>query len=138
MSQLKLTRHTTDRFIAGVCGGLADYLGVDATLVRVAFVILGLASGIGIPLYLVLMLVVPKEMDDGQPLAHVVQTNLDEFGQTLSEVSDNSNGRQTAALLLILMGGYLLLYQLGLIGSGLFLPLVIIMAGLWVLRLWWK
>jgi hypothetical protein len=36
------------------------------------------------------------------------------------------------------MGGYLLLYQLGLIGSGLFLPLIIIMAGIWVLRLWWK
>ena len=47
---------------AGVCGGIADYLEVDPTLVRLVFVALTLlSSGSGLVIYLVLMLVVPEE-----------------------------------------------------------------------------
>ena len=45
--------------IAGVCGGLADYFGVDPSLVRVAFVVGTLWAGLGVILYVILAIVVP-------------------------------------------------------------------------------
>lgn len=56
----KLYRSTTDKKIAGVCGGLAEYFNIDATIVRVIFVILLLPGGFpGLIPYLILWLVVP-------------------------------------------------------------------------------
>ena len=51
MQQARLMRSETDKMIAGVCGGLADYLNIDPVLVRLAFVVLFLASGIGLAIY---------------------------------------------------------------------------------------
>ena len=48
MQQARLMRSESDKMLAGVCGGLADYLNVDPVLVRLAFVVLFLASGIGL------------------------------------------------------------------------------------------
>lgn len=58
----RLYRSRSDKMIAGVCGGLADYLGVDSTIVRLVFVILFLV-GVGSPglAYLVLWLVMRQE-----------------------------------------------------------------------------
>jgi phage shock protein PspC (stress-responsive transcriptional regulator) len=58
-----LYRSRRHRWIAGVCGGLADWLGWDPTLVRVLFVIISIAS-VGFPgtlAYIVMWLVIPKE-----------------------------------------------------------------------------
>ena len=55
----KLYRSNRDRKLAGICGGLGDYLNLDPTVVRVIFVVLGLFS-IGILLYVVLWLIVPE------------------------------------------------------------------------------
>lgn len=59
----KLYRSETDKMLAGICGGLADYLNVNATLVRVSTVILSLLTS-GFPIliiYIVLAFVLPKE-----------------------------------------------------------------------------
>lgn len=58
----RFTRSIHDRMIAGVCGGIADYFDVDATLVRVAFVLLSVLSAAfpGLLVYLILWLVVPE------------------------------------------------------------------------------
>jgi phage shock protein C len=55
----QLTRSETDRRIAGVCGGLAEYFDVDPVLVRVAFVVAAF-MGFGVLLYIVLWIVAPK------------------------------------------------------------------------------
>lgn len=55
----RLTRSTTDRMIAGVCGGLAEYFEIDPVLVRLAFVIFALAGGAGPLIYLVMWIIVP-------------------------------------------------------------------------------
>jgi len=52
-----------DKMIAGVCTGLADYLGVDETPVRAVFVVLALAGGTGILLYILAMLTLPERPD---------------------------------------------------------------------------
>ncbi|GIL12901.1 MAG: PspC domain-containing protein [Chloroflexi bacterium] len=56
----KLTRSSTDKRVAGVCAGLAEYFGVDATLVRLIFVIATLFGGPGLVLYIVLWIVMPE------------------------------------------------------------------------------
>ena len=53
------TRH--NRMLAGVASGVARYLGIDVTLVRIAFVLITLVGGIGIPLYLASWLLIPDE-----------------------------------------------------------------------------
>jgi phage shock protein C len=55
----KLVRSQTDSMLAGVCGGLGEYLAVDPTLIRVLFVLLALTGGHGLLLYLILCVVMP-------------------------------------------------------------------------------
>jgi phage shock protein PspC (stress-responsive transcriptional regulator) len=59
----RLYRSTTDRWIGGVAGGLADYFGVDPVIVRVAFAVLGLVGGGGVVAYVLLWVLLPE--DDG-------------------------------------------------------------------------
>jgi phage shock protein C len=67
----RLYRSRTDRMVAGVAGGLAEYLGVDPLLVRLGFVLLGLVSaGIAIVLYIILAVLVPERpIEGGAPSA---------------------------------------------------------------------
>ena len=57
----KLTRSTTDRRIAGVCGGLANYLTVDPVVLRIIFLISLVFGGLGFWAYLVVWLVAPED-----------------------------------------------------------------------------
>ncbi len=59
MAAKRLTRSETDKMIAGVCGGLAEYFDVDVTLVRVGAVVAGL-MGWGLIAYIVLWIAAPK------------------------------------------------------------------------------
>lgn len=58
-----LRRSRTNRMVAGVMGGIAEYLGVDATLVRVIFVVGSVLSAAfpGTLVYLILWLVLPEQ-----------------------------------------------------------------------------
>jgi phage shock protein C len=57
----KLTRSRTDKKIAGVCGGFADYLELDVTLVRILWLMLAFFGGWGIIGYLIAWIVMPEE-----------------------------------------------------------------------------
>ena len=57
----RLYRSHTNRKLAGVCGGLAEYLNTDATLIRVLFVLLALLGGPGIVIYLLMWIIVPEQ-----------------------------------------------------------------------------
>jgi len=59
MVHRRLVRSRSDRRIAGVCGGLAEALGLNTLLIRIGFALFGL-FGVGEIVYLVLWLVVPK------------------------------------------------------------------------------
>jgi phage shock protein C len=59
--QRRLYRSRTDKILGGVCGGLSEYSGVDPTLVRLVFVILALAGGPGILIYLIMWLITPLQ-----------------------------------------------------------------------------
>ncbi|HEX7555786.1 MAG TPA: PspC domain-containing protein [Leptolinea sp.] len=57
--QNRLVRPENGRVLAGVCAGLAIWLGLDVTLVRVIFIVLGIMTGVGVLVYLVLWVIVP-------------------------------------------------------------------------------
>lgn len=59
--QKKLTRSRSDRKIAGVCGGLAKYLDMDPTLVRLVWVMLAIFVGWGVIGYLIAWIVLPED-----------------------------------------------------------------------------
>ena len=59
----RLYRSRSDRMIAGVAGGFAEYFGVDSALVRIVWAALVLAGGFGILLYIVAVIVIPDEDD---------------------------------------------------------------------------
>ena len=55
----KLRKSTKDKMLAGVCGGLAEYLGWDPTIVRIIFIILAFSYGFAILAYFILAIVMP-------------------------------------------------------------------------------
>jgi phage shock protein PspC (stress-responsive transcriptional regulator) len=60
----RLSRSTDDRMLAGVAGGIARYLDVDVTLVRIGIVALTLLSGAGAVLYAAAWLLIPADGED--------------------------------------------------------------------------
>lgn len=60
----RLTRQVTGRYLAGVAGGLAEFLDVDPTVVRVAFVALLFLGGLAVPLYVAGWLLIPEQGTD--------------------------------------------------------------------------
>lgn len=56
-----LCRPFQDRMLAGVAAGIARYLGIDVTVVRIIFAVLAVVGGAGIPIYLAGWLLIPEE-----------------------------------------------------------------------------
>ncbi len=56
----KLYKSSTDRRIAGVCGGIAEYLGVDSNLVRIVTFLLMMCAGSGLLAYIVAAVIMPE------------------------------------------------------------------------------
>ena len=59
---MKKLYRSSNRILAGVCGGIAEYFDIDPTLIRVAYVILSLFSVAfpGVLLYIILMILIPN------------------------------------------------------------------------------
>ncbi len=76
----RLYRSRSERMVSGVCGGLAEYFNVDPTLVRLAFVLLTLANGVGVILYIIAAFIVPLNPSTtpirGLPLEQIIPKNL--------------------------------------------------------------
>ncbi|MDE5708651.1 MAG: PspC domain-containing protein [Alistipes sp.] len=60
MTTNKRLYRTRDSIVAGVCGGLAEYFGLDASLLRIATAILILLGGLSLWVYIILWILVPK------------------------------------------------------------------------------
>ena len=60
----RIHKSATDKKIAGVCGGIAEWLGCDPTIIRIAWALLAFGWGTGILLYFVCAFVLPEEATD--------------------------------------------------------------------------
>ena len=97
----KLYRSQVNKMLAGICGGLAEYLHIDATLVRLLWVIISLFGGIGVIAYIAALIIIPVNPQ---------QTGT----ETTTAVKDKS---LFWGSVLIIVGGFLLLKQFGLFQS---------------------
>ena len=97
----RLYRSRDDSVIAGVCGGLGKYLGVDPVLIRIAAVVLVFAGGAGILLYGIGWIVIPEEPEPGTtPSAPVL-------GET-----ERTSGAVLLGLVFVVLGLFFLLDEL--------------------------
>ncbi len=78
--QARLTRSANDKVIGGVCGGLGQYFGIDAVIVRLIFVALVFAGGMSILLYPILWLIMPVEATGRPAFADGLQ-EMQQVGQ---------------------------------------------------------
>jgi phage shock protein C len=130
----KLYRSRTECMIAGVCGGLAEYFNVDATLVRLAAVALTLAWGTGIFAYLIFWFAVPQ-----RPLELAVTDKESEAKAAAADSEDEeptseaSNAGLFAGVILVVIGFLFLLgnfVSLAWLTIGRLWPLILIAIGL--------
>lgn len=82
----RLYRSETDRMIAGVAGGLAEYFDIDPIWARLIFVLLTVASGVGILIYIVLWIIMPPESRVGAHPSSAARENVEEMGQRAREL----------------------------------------------------
>ncbi len=82
----RLYRSQDDKVIAGVCGGLGAYFGMDPTIIRVIAVLSIFVGGTGIIAYLVLALVVPLEGSSTAEPKDTIKENVDDIRETASEI----------------------------------------------------
>ncbi|MFT3969400.1 MAG: PspC domain-containing protein [Micropruina sp.] len=85
MNGKNLTRSTTDKFLGGVCGGLARFLNMDSGLIRILTVLLAIFTQVGWIAYLVLWAVLPT--DAGGP------TGFDQAKNAFSQGNGGSSNR---------------------------------------------
>ena len=60
MEGKKLYKSNTDKKLAGVCGGIAEYFDIDSTIVRLAWVLFSVAGGSGLLAYIIAAIVMPE------------------------------------------------------------------------------
>lgn len=118
----RLYRSKRDALLGGVCGGIAEYLGVDPTLVRAVFAVLAVVSGIGILIYFLLWLLVPPEGEPPLGSREAVRAGAEEVADRAKEwgeevraaVARRDGGFAVGvAAILIFLGVLLLLRNLG-------------------------
>ncbi|SDK19384.1 PspC domain-containing protein [Natronincola ferrireducens] len=97
-----------DKKISGVCGGIAEYIDVDPTIIRLAWVFFAIFGGAGIIAYIIAAIIIPKN-----PYYHrVSQEGLEESEENVeknhptSNYETNDNSRWVLGVLLILLGAF--------------------------------
>ncbi len=137
----RLYRSQTDRMLGGVCGGLAKYLNIDVTIVRLFFVVFTLLGGIGPLVYIILWIVVDSESTagtgqsqplNGEELRERAETMRDEFVSAVRQ--PNVNAARFIGIALILGGAYLFIRQMNLpwlswLDNGVVLAALVVLAG---------
>lgn len=136
----KLYRSRKDRILGGVCGGLGQYFDIDPILVRIVFVLLVLADGAGLLIYLILLIVIPQEPGEEVEInrREKVKEFVERVGEVVREFKKDKNWwqekRNIIALIIIVIGFILLINQFYFwhwFRWHLFWPILIIIIGLY-------
>jgi phage shock protein PspC (stress-responsive transcriptional regulator) len=112
----RLERSRTNRVIAGVCGGLGDYLDIDATFVRVAIIVLTLVGGVGILVYIVLLVLMPLPGEApmfGLSTGGVASGDTATTTRTVVDPESAERRRYAVGILLVAVGAIFFLGNLG-------------------------
>lgn len=137
MENKRLYRSCEDKIIGGVAGGLAEYLEIDSSLVRLIFLVI-VFGGVGIPAYIISWVIIPLN-----PNCHSKKTGAEEIKDKAEEISSKFNGKKVVDNeanrvllgLLLLAFGLMFLVQ-NIVGPFLwkvFWPGIIIVLGLFLI-----
>ncbi len=111
MKNKKVYRNHNDELIAGVCSGLAEYFEIDATLVRVIFVALGIGGGGGVLIYLILWLVIPRK--DKIKIEKEIEGKAKIIAKEIKkEVKTEKRPGDFFGVILVMIGGILLIEKI--------------------------
>lgn len=113
MERKRLTRSEKDRLIAGVCGGIGEYLDIDANLVRLVFLLLLFIQPSFALLYLLLALLLPRPGAEEESLDERLRSGARELEESIERLEDDYRGRLWLGAGLTLLGLLLLLDNLG-------------------------
>ena len=145
-----LYRSESDRMLGGVCGGLGDYLSIDATFVRIFFALLFFGSGIGLLAYLALWIIMPSQSvaqagtsfeenikNSGENFSERVQTVGEEFGNAVR--NPNPQAGVIIGIALIALGGVLFVENLNIhwlrwVSFDVLWPVLLIIGGIVILQ----
>jgi phage shock protein PspC (stress-responsive transcriptional regulator) len=111
MAERRLTRSQTNRMVGGVCGGLGEYLGIDATFVRLFFLLLAFGEGAGVLIYFVLWMILPPEGSQEGDLGSNVNRSAQEISERARELGQSIRQGPGASnqQISIIVGGALVL-----------------------------
>jgi phage shock protein PspC (stress-responsive transcriptional regulator) len=149
----RLYRSRDNSIVAGVCGGLGAYLGIDPTFVRIFFILLAWSNGLGLLVYLLLWIIVPRQdrprtaslgeaaRDGADEIARHARAVGEEFRQAVQ--NPHPRAAQYIGIGLIIFGvitllGRLQVPWLGWLEPEVIWPVLLIMAGLAILIRRWK
>ncbi|HHO58390.1 MAG TPA: PspC domain-containing protein [Oceanithermus profundus] len=117
MEGKRLVRSERHRLLAGVCGGLAEYFGLDVDLVRLIALVLVVVQPVFALVYLLLVFVLPREGEETRSLEDRVQDGVRELEEGVRRITgetEPSKLRFYGGLALVVLGLWLLLENLGL------------------------
>lgn len=127
-----LCRSETNKVIAGVCAGMAEFFDLDPVIVRLIFVSVTLLGGSGVFLYLILWIVIPSESQIGKQSDEYVKDNLEEIKMKAKSVSSGKDRNILAGIILLVLGTSFLLNNFGIVSPVLvskLWPIVLIIVG---------
>lgn len=110
----KIYRSGTDKMIAGVCGGLADYFDIDPVLIRLLWVLAFFAGGMGLLFYIAAWIIIPEKKN---PQVHFTDVNVEgEEPETVESLprddeSTKRRGHLIVGLIAIFIGLFFLMRQ---------------------------
>ena len=70
----QLYKSSTNKKVAGVCGGIGEYFGIDPTIVRLGFVALSLLAGGGLAVYIIAAIIIPDRQVCSNPVENTVNS----------------------------------------------------------------
>jgi len=142
--QKKLLRNTSDKMIAGVASGIADYFDIDSNIIRLLFILLTIFGGSGILLYIVLWIFIPSDASKNVNGRDTMKENVREMKDTVSEVAKEFKSRPKErkersqfgfGIIIVIVGILFLLNNLGILEMveiQKFWPLLLVFLGIYI------
>lgn len=112
----KLYRSRKDQIIGGVCGGIAEYFGIDPTIVRLAFVLFAFIEGAGVIAYIIAWIIVPERpsTESNNSVDEIYDVDLEDEDQEgeynttqnkdKTEKKNKENRKRILGLILVALG----------------------------------
>jgi len=134
-SQKQLYRSTTNHMIGGVAGGIGEYFAIDPTIVRLGFILLTFANGVGLLLYIVMWVIMPENSHSPHMPKEQLKFNAEEFRNTVNNGAKQLQSERAKGWwgwLLIAIGLYFIVQNFGLLDLfdvGRFWPILLVGLG---------